>query len=130
MPGRNELVGWGWAGKGYGQHVATRYRIYLSDVVDMFHKQDGKCPGCLRELAHPTAKELRTGLRPEVDHRHRFDTDGNALPCEREDVRGLLCMDCNHWIGRLADDPQRVTNLGKYLLSHGDSSWENSPNKT
>jgi hypothetical protein len=123
MAGRNEEIGWGWAGKGYGQHVATRYGLYLSDVNEMFEKQAGKCPGCNRALAHPTAKEAKVGLRPEIDHRHVFE-NGIEQQCRREDVRGLLCMDCNHWIGRLADNPERVTALGRYLSAHGDKTWD------
>jgi hypothetical protein len=123
MTGRNETVGWGWAGKSYGTHIFTRYRLSLNDVSDMFARQNGKCPGCERELAHPFSKEMRVGLKPEIDHRHWRDAQGIDMQCEREDVRGLLCADCNHWIGRLADNPERVTNLGRYLASHGDRTW-------
>ncbi len=32
------------------------------------------------------------------------------------EVRGILCDRCNHALGHLADDPQRIMNLYDYIM--------------
>lgn len=119
MTGRNEIIGWGWAPKSYGANIFTHYKLSTNDVADLFDKQQGKCAGCDRELAHPFKKELRTGLKPQVDHMHRWATAGTPLSCERADVRGLLCGECNFWVGQLRDNAERIERLGVYLRKGG-----------
>lgn len=117
MTGRNEVIGWGWAPKHYGANIYVKYRLSLNDIHEMFDRQGGECPGCRRDLAHPLVKEMRTGLKPQIDHLHKYTPDGEPIQCEREDVRGLLCGDCNYWAGQMRDNAERILQLGGYLAS-------------
>jgi hypothetical protein len=115
MAKHDELVGWGWASSQYGKNIFINYKLSTNDVDELFTLQGGKCPGCKQDLAHPFVKELKLGLQPQIDHKHCFDAQGKALPCERADVRGLLCAKCNSWMGKLSDDAERIKGLLKHL---------------
>lgn len=74
---------------------------------EMWERQGGRCPICLRELPREflNREELRTvDVRPHVDHDHATD-----------EVRGLLCSACNQGIGLLAEDPDRFRRAATYL---------------
>ena len=102
---RNErLVPGGWAAKGYGSHVLARYGINMRDVTDMYKKQEGRCAGCKREIAHPEGKISTMKLRPEVDHDHKTGK-----------VRGLLCRRCNDFLGKVEDNVDVLDNLSAYV---------------
>lgn len=48
----------------------------------------------------------RTDQKLHIDHCH-----------DRGTVRGLLCVGCNHGIGHLGDDPDRMLAAAAYLLA-------------
>ena len=106
-----EKIGWGWAGPQYTAHIWVRYRLTLEKFNDFWHNQEGKCAGCQTDLAHPKLKEIKTGLKPEVDHCHKTGK-----------VRGLLCRRCNDFLGKIQDDRAILLALQEYLKRNGD--WE------
>lgn len=69
----------------------------------MFQKQGGLCAIC-----HKPEKEIdkKTGLpRPlHVDHNHVTN-----------EVRGLLCGECNKGIGSLKENPTILRNAAEYI---------------
>ena len=105
-----KLVGWGWAAKGYLQHIFMRYAgMQDRDYKAHWAAQEGKCAGCRKELAHPWLKEMKQGLRPEVDHSHATGK-----------VRGLLCRRCNDFLGKILDNADTLQNLVNYLKRNGE----------
>lgn len=110
-----ELVPWGWASPRWPEHTWQAYKLTTSDWRKLWAKQEGKCAGCRRELAHPLDKQARFGLKPETDHRH---VAGRA--CESQDVRGLLCKSCNQLLGKIQDNLKLLHGLLEYLKAHGD----------
>lgn len=116
----DKLVAFGWASKRYNEQLWSTHRVGVSEYNEMFMKQDGKCPGCLRLMAHPFSMELKFGVEPELDHKHRFNDDGTPAERKPEDFRGILCVECNKWIGRLQDCPERIGRLAAYLKAYED----------
>lgn len=101
-------VGWGWTDRGYVKNLWMLYGITLEKYDKLWVMQDGKCAGCLGELAHPLLKKMKMGLRPEVDHEH-------TRP--KGEVRGLLCRRCNDFLGKIQDDNATLKRLEAYLVS-------------
>jgi hypothetical protein len=118
-----DRIGWGWSRDpgAYQANLFSKYRITGSDFQEFWGRQDGKCAGCGQEFAHPWKREARMGLKPQVDHKHKYDERGFEKQCERADVRGLLCADCNKLLAKVKDNQQTLTNLQEYLAKHGDS---------
>lgn len=65
-------------------HLKTRYRITLEEYDRLLLEQDGKCAICRSASPGTRVKYFA------VDHDHVTD-----------EVRGLLCMDCNTGLGKL-----------------------------
>lgn len=104
-----KLVAWGWGPKSYIPNTYAKYGLNHSDWKKIWERQEGICPGCLGEFAHPFRTEIgRMGLKPEVDHCH-----------VTAKVRGLLCRTCNDLLGKLYDDKARMERLVRYLEEHG-----------
>lgn len=121
MAKHDEQVPWGWASPRYNEHLWTVHRLGTSEVDAMFTKQEGLCPGCLKEIAHPYAKVFgKFGLQPDVDHKHNFNADGSKAERKPEDFRGLLCQKCNVWIGRMKDNLEVIMRLAVYLKAYED----------
>lgn len=79
-------------------HMRTKFGLNLDDYERMLAAQDGGCAVCGKE---PVGKRLH------IDHDH--DTD---------EVRGLLCHQCNLALGCVGDDVERLMSLAAYVLSH------------
>lgn len=121
MAKEQELVPWGWAGKGWMNTIWQTYKLNHEGWRRFYAQQDGKCAGCGKELAHPTERAMgRFGLKPQVDHRHRKDAWGVEQDCREEDVRGLLCAGCNRLLAIVQDNANLLKNLMVYLNQHGD----------
>lgn len=80
------------------------FRLTAAEYEERLAKQGGVCAICRQS--------------PEAVGRLHVDHDHTCCP-GREScgkcVRGLTCRKCNHALGLLEDDPQRVTRLIAYL---------------
>jgi len=70
-------------------------RTTMQTILDA---QDGKCASCGRDL---------DGRKKHFDHNH-----------ETEELRGVLCGQCNMALGLLGDDPSRIKQLLSYRESY------------
>lgn len=86
--GRDEL---------YDLNLRKLYGITIADYYRMLAAQGECCAICGR---HQSSFKKRLC----VDHCHRTSV-----------VRGLLCMHCNHAIGKLGDDPSTLRRAADYL---------------
>lgn len=73
------------------------YGVSIDTYNDMFQKQEGRCAICERHQS-----EFRRALC--VDHDHKT-----------EEIRGLLCLNCNRALGIFRDSIKRLNNAIKYL---------------
>jgi hypothetical protein len=84
------------------QNYKANYGITMEEYEQMFAEQGGVCAACgLPETVihhHGKKKPLA------VDHNHTTD-----------EVRMLLCNDCNSALGYLQDSPDRIWALLKYI---------------
>ena len=74
------------------------YGLDSDEYEGLRQKQDGKCPGCLRELDSLGPREVH------IDHCHDDNT-----------VRGILCGPCNLSVGQAKDDPAVLRRLADYV---------------
>ena len=102
-------IGWGWAGAQWTKNIWINYKLTFEEFSKYWTLQNGKCAGCKEELAHPKIKEMRTGLKPEVDHCHKTGK-----------VRGLLCRRCNDFLGKVQDNQALLHALQEYLKRNGE----------
>lgn len=82
--------------KNKGKNLKNKYDISLEEYMKMASDQEGACAICRK-----TPKVLN------VDHNH---TTGL--------VRGLLCPNCNHGLGKFKDSQELLIKAAKYLESH------------
>jgi hypothetical protein len=88
-------------GEKYRRHNLSRtYGMSLEDFSRMATAQRGRCAICESLPDGPHGVLV-------VDHDHMTDN-----------VRELLCNNCNSAIGFLRDDPVRAARLSAYLLKH------------
>jgi hypothetical protein len=85
----------------FNSRLKNKYNITRDDYNEMLFNQKGCCAICDK---HHT--EHRRAL--SVDHCH---TTGK--------VRGLLCDECNHMLGKVKDNITILKNAIKYLKQHG-----------
>jgi hypothetical protein len=84
-----------------GKILFRKYGITLVEWDAMFAAQNSRCKICLSSTTH--------GLNWHTDHY-------GPLPCTKERVRGILCMGCNHSIGRGdRDDAIRLRRQMQYV---------------
>jgi hypothetical protein len=84
--------------------VKKQFGITLEHYWEMHSAQGGLCAIC----GEPE-RELRNGRLKDlcVDHCHSTN-----------EVRGLLCANCNKGIGNLQDSPERLRRAALYLENH------------
>jgi hypothetical protein len=84
--------------------LRATFGISLADYGRMLVEQDGKCAICRHEET-----QMRGGVVKalSVDHDH---TTGK--------VRGLLCADCNHMIGKAKENRDTLLAAIRYLDKH------------
>jgi ferric-dicitrate binding protein FerR (iron transport regulator) len=78
-------------------HLKAKYGITVDDYDRMLAAQGGGCAIC--------------GGPPRARY-HRFHVDHNH---ETGIVRGLLCDNCNHIVGRMQDNPEILQAAANYL---------------
>lgn len=81
------------------RRLIYRYNITLENFNKMVKNQNGKC-----EICGIIPKE---GLK--VDHDHKTDQ-----------VRSLLCYNCNVALGNIRDNPLISIKIARYLKKHRD----------
>lgn len=74
----------------------TKYRLTPEDWARLYEAQHGRCAGCDRTL--------------------KFDKSTHTDHCHKTGiVRGLLCRQCNHALGKVSDSPLTLRRLAEYL---------------
>lgn len=86
------------------------YNITLKDYNLLLQKQNNSCAIC--------GGVNKNGKVLAVDHDHSCCPGGRSCG---DCVRGLLCNDCNLSIGRMNDDPVRLTKAIEYILEFRQS---------
>jgi hypothetical protein len=75
------------------------YGVTFDQYKDLINKQNGLCAICgdkLNFVRHAT-----------IDHCHKTN-----------DIRGILCINCNSGIGLFKDDPKIIAKAAEYLEYH------------
>lgn len=86
------------------QNIRGSYGI---DYDIEFLAQGGVCAICKQPPSGAGVKERHL----HVDHEH--------LPDDKKGpFRGLLCMSCNHLLGKARDNPETCLEAGRYLLRY------------
>ena len=110
-----ELVQWGWGYAKYHHNNWIKYKLNEQAWKKLWEAQNGCCAICKIEFAHPTQRSMgREGVKCVVDHRHSMT--GN------EPVRGLLCFNCNNYLGVVNEDMRFLKGSIAYLEKHGTST--------
>lgn len=91
------------------EHLKYRYGITELRYEQMLEDQGGACAVC--GVLNPGSHSPYF----HVDHDHDCcpgtDTCGECL-------RGLLCQNCNHALGKLRDDIDTIKAAAKYVTKH------------
>jgi hypothetical protein len=77
--------------------IRKKYGLSREDWEWLWEYQDGRCATCRIDL---------TTVKVCVDHDH-----------ETDEVRGLLCNECNHGIGKFNDNAETLMRAAKYVLA-------------
>lgn len=85
---------------GRRRYFRKTHGLEPEEVEVMLEQQGGHCPICLRTITIESA---------HLDHDHATD-----------EVRGLLCFNCNSSLGKLGDDPATIRRAADYI--EGDLS--------
>jgi hypothetical protein len=83
--------------------LSARYGLTVDEYETMLQKQKHACAICGGKENMIIPSTGRT-YSLSVDHNHKTGK-----------VRGLLCTQCNHMLGRAADDPEILRRAAKYL---------------
>ena len=78
--------------------LKSRYGITPERFDELFNEQGGTCAIC-KQTYHATL---------HIDHNHT-----------NEEIRGLLCNNCNRGLGHFKDDPERLQAAIQYLQKEG-----------
>ena len=85
-------------------YLKRRYGISYSQYCTMLEDQDFKCAICLIELDTELGKQPLNRNSAVVDHCHTTN-----------EVRGILCNECNRGLGYFHDNSEVLMNAAKYL---------------
>lgn len=77
--------------------VFKKYGLTREQWEWLWDRQEGRCATCQIDLVL---------IKVCVDHDHRTD-----------EVRGLLCNECNHGLGKFKDNPETIMRAAEYLLA-------------
>lgn len=78
--------------------IRSEFGVGVEQYDRMLADQDGKCAICGAESADSRGHKLH------IDHCHATGR-----------IRGLLCSNCNHGVGKFKDDPDRLRKAAAYL---------------
>ena len=91
------------------KYKLLQYGLTEESYEALLDSQGGGCAICGKPpnmQAHPNQQFLA------VDHVH------DGTPSAKKNVRGILCSNCNHGIGKFRDDPALLIRAALYLRSH------------
>lgn len=91
-------------------HRASQYGISVDDLFQLIEKQNGCCPICDNEL------ELFGTGKSAVDHCHTTNT-----------IRGIICLQCNIWIGMYEKRGIKLSNMIQYLRNNDNLIIPSTP---
>ncbi len=83
------------------RHLQKTYGMSIQDLLDLMDEQDNKCAVCLRDFEELNPKNIH------IDHCHNS-----------EEIRGVLCNNCNMALGLLKDDTKVLQAAISYLEKH------------
>lgn len=86
------------------QRLQSMHGIAIEDFEEMLAIQGGMCAIC----GHSDMSDRK--FFPVVDHCHKTGR-----------IRGLLCANCNHGLGKFKDDSGRLWSAVSYLHRNGSS---------
>ena len=98
--------------KNYKNYIKYNYSITLEKLIELWNKQEGKCPCCLVKLPHP--KDWNTP-KWEISIDHDHSCCGQKSKSCGKCVRGILCRDCNLMIGHAKDKQETLARSINYL---------------
>lgn len=90
--------------------LARTYNLTLARYEALYEAQGGVCAGC-----GPRTGRTGKSKALAVDHDHRCCP--GPVSCG-ECVRGLLCSECNQYIGRHRDDPASILEEARRLANY------------
>ena len=118
-----KLVHWSWGFHRYHHNNWERYKLSREAWEDLWIKQDGKCAICKIVFAHPEQKDLnKQGVKCYVDHKHFIEEIAHTST--PKEVRGLLCYNCNSFLGVIQESQLFLKNADAYLTEHGVSTFD------
>lgn len=98
--------------KDKNNRLRAKFNITFAEYADALASQGNACAVC--------QLPCRTGKRLAVDHNHACCPGKKS--CGRC-VRGLLCEACNHGIGKMGDDPERLRRAAEYIEQHHERTY-------
>ena len=88
----------------------SKYSITTNYYNELLKQQDNKCAICLEEFTNKTKYH-----KPWVDHNHECCSEGGSCgKC----IRGLLCANCNRFLGHIKDSPKIAERMADYLRNN------------
>jgi hypothetical protein len=78
-------------------HLKIRFGMTVEQYDEMLKNQNGVCAICYNKCA--------TGNNLAIDHNH-----------DTQEIRALLCKNCNTAIGLLKENIETIENMKKYLI--------------
>ena len=93
------------------RHIKATYGLTKEDYNILLEAQGFRCAIC-GTTEQTNSKMSRFCVDHEHDDTHRRGTK------DRSKIRGLLCNNCNHGIGKFQDDPELLRKAISYLESH------------
>lgn len=96
-----------------GHELLSKFGITLDQYREMLVAQKGVCAVCKQP---ETAMRNGQVMALSVDHCHATGA-----------IRGLLCRDCNHSLGKFKDDPARFHSAANYIEFHARKQKKSAP---
>lgn len=90
------------------KHRYSRYGITEAIFLEMLNAQENKCKICNKEFLWTCRVSA-----PQIDHDHKCCP--TSCKCCGKCIRGLLCQDCNRYLGRIKDNPEVSDRMSNYL---------------
>lgn len=108
--------------KQYMGNILRDYKLDTASFNRIWAEQGGVCGICKLQLAHPIQTQHPSGARCVIDHWHKKDEAiGSVQP---EQVRGLLCKNCNDLLGAVRESIHTLENAATWLKERGVSEWD------